>query len=154
MLHGDPSPPKKPTFPTFWSSGDFGTSWKCPQLVGDSIGDLGTSWLSPSRPPKLKGPWGDIWAPLDLLPLQDLKNKLRETKLPFHNPYSPPNSSKQITLHCVFTLQQGNGGQQKTFIWSNCIVKHSWKDFGYSVQHLWKEKDFDCSVQYSIFISK
>ena len=108
----------------FLRFGDFGTSRKRPQLVRDSIGDLETSWPSPSRPswpspihpPKFQGPRGDIWVPLNLLPLQDFKNKLRETKLPFHNPYSPPHSSKHITFHRVFTLQQGNGGQQKTFI--------------------------------------
>jgi len=39
MLHGDPSPPKKPTYPPFPHFRDLGTLRKCPQTTGDSIGD-------------------------------------------------------------------------------------------------------------------
>jgi hypothetical protein len=49
MLHGDPSPPKKPAYPPFPRSGDLGTLRKLTQMVGDSIGDSGTCWPSPRR---------------------------------------------------------------------------------------------------------
>jgi hypothetical protein len=42
MLHGDPSPPKKPAYPPFPRTGDLGTLRKLTQIVGDFIGDSGT----------------------------------------------------------------------------------------------------------------
>jgi hypothetical protein len=55
MLHRDPSPPKKPTYPLSPRSGDLGTHRKLTQIVGDSIGDSGTCWPSPRRFGQISG---------------------------------------------------------------------------------------------------
>jgi hypothetical protein len=58
MLHGDPSPPKKPAYPPSPRSGDLGTLRKLTQIVGDSIGDLGTCWPSPRHSGQISGTSG------------------------------------------------------------------------------------------------
>jgi hypothetical protein len=50
MLHGYPSPLKKPKYPVFPRTGDFKTPKKRFQLVGDVNGDLGAFKPSPIRP--------------------------------------------------------------------------------------------------------
>jgi hypothetical protein len=55
MLHGDPSPPKKPAYPPFPRTGDLGTLRKLTQIVGDFIGDSGTCWPSPRRSQHISG---------------------------------------------------------------------------------------------------
>lgn len=47
MLHGDPSPPNNPSYPTFLRTGDFYKGWERPQFFGDFIRDLETSKAFP-----------------------------------------------------------------------------------------------------------
>jgi hypothetical protein len=55
MLHGDPSPQKKPAYPPFLRTRDLGTLRKLTQIDGDFIGDSGTCWPSPRRSRQISG---------------------------------------------------------------------------------------------------
>jgi hypothetical protein len=54
-LHGDPSPPKKPTYPPFSCSEELGTLRKLTQIVVDSIGGLGDLLAVPRRSRQISG---------------------------------------------------------------------------------------------------